>query len=494
MKMPDSTKKIVLKNLGVYLPRFRITGKVLSEAWHKPMGKGTKTVPNFDEDSLTMAVGASVKAVDNSGGSDKLDALYFASTTAPYDEKSSASLIAAAVDLPAGVRTMDFGGSLRSGTSALISAFEAVTAGRLSNIIVTASDSRFAEPGSDLEPMIGAGGAALIISDNAAEGALEVTDYETSAGDLTDYWRRNDDRYIHHSDLKYAMIYGATKTVVDTIKSFIEKTGRNLTEFHKIILSVPDGRSARTIAKQLKISPEQLQDNFVGQIGLVGSAQSFIMLTEAASISPAGSEILLANYGDGCDIICFKKLSKGPGGQPESIVSEALAGASELASYTKYLSYHNLIRDSTQNLTSEPFSSTILSYREESRNIRLHGKQCKNCSTIHTLDLSVCPHCSTHENFEDFKLKRTGTINTYTQEYYYPTPEPPVTMAVIDLEGGGRILAQMTDTDAGVVSVGMKVELTFRKLHQGAQFVNYCWKCRAVEIPVKTDAKSRGGS
>jgi 3-hydroxy-3-methylglutaryl CoA synthase len=492
--LPESTKKIALTNLGVYLPRFRITGKVLSEAWRKPMGKGTKTVPNFDEDSLTMAVGASVKAVDNSGGSDNLDALYFASTTAPYEEKSSASLIAAAVDLPAGVRTMDFGGSLRSGTSALISAFEAVTSGRLSNIVVAASDSRFAEPGSDLEPMIGSGGAALIVSEGPADNALEVTDYETNSGDLTDYWRRSDDKYIHHSDLKYAMIYGATKTVVDTIKSFTEKTGRNLTEFHKIILSVPDGRSARTIAKQLKISPEQLQDDFAGQIGLVGSAQPFIMLTEAASTSPDGSEILLANYGDGCDIICFKKVGKGPEGQAENNVSEAMAAASELASYTKYLSYHDLIRDSTQNLTSEPFSSTILSYREESRNIRLHGKQCKNCSTVHTLDLRVCPHCSAHENFEDYKLKRSGTINTYTQEYYYPTPEPPVTMAVIDLEGGGRILAQMTDTNPSNVSVGMKVELTFRKLHQGAQFVNYCWKCRPVKVPAKSDASGGGGS
>ncbi|UCH90040.1 MAG: OB-fold domain-containing protein, partial [Thermoplasmata archaeon] len=86
-------------------------------------------------------------------------------------------------------------------------------------------------------------------------------------------------------------------------------------------------------------------------------------------------------------------------------------------------------------------------------------------------------------------LSKRGIINTFTQEYYYPTPEPPVTMAVIDLDGGGRILAQMTDTDPKSVSIGLPVELTFRRLHQGGEFLNYCWKCR----PIGKSVKASGG-
>jgi uncharacterized OB-fold protein len=51
-------------------------------------------------------------------------------------------------------------------------------------------------------------------------------------------------------------------------------------------------------------------------------------------------------------------------------------------------------------------------------------------------------------------------------------------MAVIDLDGGGRYLSQMTDVEASEVKVGMKVEMTFRRLHEGGGFHNYCWKCR----------------
>jgi uncharacterized OB-fold protein len=36
----------------------------------------------------------------------------------------------------------------------------------------------------------------------------------------------------------------------------------------------------------------------------------------------------------------------------------------------------------------------------------------------------------------------------------------------------------MTDVEASEVKVGMKVEMTFRRLHEGGGFHNYCWKCR----------------
>ena len=59
---------------------------------------GERAVANYDEDSITMAVGA---AIDCLNGLDRnmVDGLYFASTTAPYLEKQSASIVAAALDL-----------------------------------------------------------------------------------------------------------------------------------------------------------------------------------------------------------------------------------------------------------------------------------------------------------------------------------------------------------------------------------------------------------
>ena len=82
---------------------------------------------------------------------------------------------------------------------------------------------------------------------------------------------------------------------------------------------------------------------------------------------------------------------------------------------------------------------------------------------------------------EDAKLAKAGTLQTYSQEYYYPTPEPPVNMLVIDLDDGSRYLTQMTDGKADDVKIGMRLELTFRRLHEGGGFHNYFWKAKPVD-------------
>jgi hydroxymethylglutaryl-CoA synthase len=51
-------------------------------------------------------------------------------------------------------------------------------------------------------------------------------------------------------------------------------------------------------------------------------------------------------------------------------------------------------------------------------------------------------------------------------------------MLVIDLEGGGRVYLQGTDTADGEIGVGTPVELTFRRLHEAGGNRNYFWKAR----------------
>jgi uncharacterized OB-fold protein len=53
-------------------------------------------------------------------------------------------------------------------------------------------------------------------------------------------------------------------------------------------------------------------------------------------------------------------------------------------------------------------------------------------------------------------------------------------MAVVDLEGGGRFLCQMTDVDPAAVEIGMEVELVLRRMREGSGDHYYYWKCRPV--------------
>ena len=109
--------------IGAYVPKYRLARSLFAQAWGSGGGPGERAVASYDEDTLSLAVNAAVDAI-NAHGRDGIDAVYFASTTAPYREKSSAALVTAAADLGTNIRTADFGGSLRSGAMALRAAIE----------------------------------------------------------------------------------------------------------------------------------------------------------------------------------------------------------------------------------------------------------------------------------------------------------------------------------------------------------------------------------
>ena len=132
--MTQSTRRVKRRATGIvatgaYIPKYRLPRSVIAAAWGGRSLGGERSVANYDEDSVTMAVEAArdcLLGMDRSG----IGGVYFASTTAPYQEKGCATLIATALDLPREVLTADFAHSLRSGTAALLAAGAAVTSGQ----------------------------------------------------------------------------------------------------------------------------------------------------------------------------------------------------------------------------------------------------------------------------------------------------------------------------------------------------------------------------
>ena len=84
------------------------------------------------------------------------------------------------------------------------------------------------------------------------------------------------------------------------------------------------------------------------------------------------------------------------------------------------------------------------------------------------------------DNFDDYKLPKRGIVFNYTKDHLIPGPIVPTVMVVVDLEGGGRFYSQLTDAGADEVRMGMEVEFTYRRFHEGGHMYNYFWKCRPV--------------
>ena len=86
-----------------------------------------------------------------------------------------------------------------------------------------------------------------------------------------------------------------------------------------------------------------------------------------------------------------------------------------------------------------------------------------------------------------------GTVATYTVDRLAYSPSPPVVFAVVDFDGGGRLPLEFTDVEPDGVTIGMRVEMTFRRLNTSDGIHNYFWKGRPVR-PDGTIHSRTGGS
>src|SRR3972149_3306025 len=142
-----------ITSVGVYLPVYRLQRDEIARMWAGRSAGGSRAVAGYDEDTVTMALAAVLDCLARGGRG--ADGLSLATTTAPYKEKQSAAIVAAAADLPEACHTADFTGSLRSAMIALKAAVDAVKAGSMDNVLVVASDSRPGAAKGALEQNLG---------------------------------------------------------------------------------------------------------------------------------------------------------------------------------------------------------------------------------------------------------------------------------------------------------------------------------------------------
>ena len=463
-----------LASFGAYVPLYRLARQRIGDAWGIPAVPGERAVANADEDSLTMAVAA---GLDCLAGIDQstIDGLFFATTTAPYSEKQSAGVIAAALDLRHDINTADFTGSLRAATTALRAAADAIDSGNARSILVTAADCRLGEPESMWEQLLGDGAGAVLVS---KEGPIAIQGAYSVAGEQVGPWRRAEDRYLRSFEAKAETQYGYAVGVVEAGKALMEKEGVTANDIAKAVITAADPRSHAGVGRALGFQPAQLQDTLFLSIGSPGAALVLMMLAGALEQAKAGEKLLVVNHGDGADALLLEvteEIAPAPGRKG---LFGHLFQKRDLPSYTTYAHFRRLME------RDEPVvgSSTVTYWRDAKHELNFHGGRCLNCGVIQCPLPRVCGECGVKDKFEEIKLTRKGNVFTYTLDHlvagqYLNTPVPRL---VIDLEGGGRVFLEMTDGDPQEVKVGLPVEVIFRCLHEGAHFHNYYWKCRPL--------------
>jgi hydroxymethylglutaryl-CoA synthase len=469
-----------ITSIGAYIPMYRLDREEIGRFWRTRGIGGEKAVAGYDEDTVTMAVAA---AQDCMGRSDKkVKGLYFASTSAPYKEKQNAAIIASVVDLDRRCATADFTNSLRAGTTAMKSALDAVKSGSADQVLVTASDHRTGAPKGRFEQVLGDGAAAIAIGSN--EVIADIEGGYSIFNEFTDVWRTEADRFVRSGDGRFIDDVGYLPTMEEAISKLMKTYSLSQRDFSKIVFSASDPRQHSDLAKKLGFEASQVQDPLFSQTGNAGTAGALIMLIAALEEANPGDRILFANYGDGSDAFVLRVTEAIVGIQTKPMMKDRLARKRTI-DYGTYLSWRDLVPLEASSLPERGEPSLASRWRERRVISPLFGVKCRKCGTpqMHPIGqtIRICVVCQSKDEFDDYKFSdKGGRLFTYAIDHLQPTKNPPGLNGVVDFDGGGRLICELTEYDNDQVKIGMPVEMTFRKLSQGKGIINYFWKAKPV--------------
>jgi uncharacterized OB-fold protein len=330
---------------------------------------------------------------------------------------------------------------------------------------------REAALGSPEEMQYSDAGAAVAVGTQNVIAELLAS--ATTNDDFFDSVRRDRDERVTSFASKFSSDYGYIAPVTRVVKEILAKAGKVSGEIAKFVVSSPDRRAHLQLAKKLGFNEKQLQDIGFEDGGLTGAAMPLALLSAALESAKPGDLIAVASFGNGADALLFRVTDQIQCYKPRVPLAAQKAVALDYASYTLYRKAREFFRSADQGLEI----SNVFYAKEEHQITRLHGSACRHCGMRQFPLAQVCVGCRKADALDEVALARTGTIYTFSEDTLYPSPLPPTVMAVVDLDGGGRIYCEVVDCLPSEVRIGMPVELTFRKLKEGGGLYHYYWKC-----------------
>ncbi len=107
-------------------------------------------------------------------------------------------------------------------------------------------------------------------------------------------------------------------------------------------------------------------------------------------------------------------------------------------------------------------------WRLQQQRYALVGEVCPHCEVKIFPPRDVCPNCA-GEAKTPYAFSGKGEVYSYTTVYDAPEgyeANTPYTVAIVKLEEGPLVTAQLTDVDNNKVAIGQKVEMVTRKLRE----------------------------
>ncbi len=481
---------IGITSYGAYIPRLRLERMAIFQAmgWFAPalmmVAQGERSMCNWDEDAITMAVAASRDCLCGQDRQ-KLDAVYLASTTQPFADRQNAGIISSALNLKDDLITADYTASQKASTTAMITALESVKSGERHNILVTAADRRETKAAYFYEMWFGDGAASLMVGDTDV-----VAEYRGSysvAHEFVDHYRGSDKKYDYVWEERWARDAGYGRIIPEVVNGLFEKLSLSMDDVDKLVYPCIFKGDHRKIAAQLGATSEKLVDNMHAVCGETGTAHPLVMFISALEKARPGDRILMIGFGQGANALLFEvteninRLAKRTG------VAGSLANKKTITNYLKWLKFRGLIQTEMGIRAEAPTqTATTVLWRKNKMILGLVGGKCKRCGTpqFPKMDICVNPECGAFHSLEDYEFADVpARVKTFTADMLSVSVDPPAIYGMVQFEGGGRLIADFTDCELDDIKVGLPVQMAFKRKGVDPErgFVNYFWK--AVPLP-----------
>ncbi|MFN7151163.1 MAG: OB-fold domain-containing protein [Microthrixaceae bacterium] len=471
-----------------YLPHWRLQRSAIAEVLGSGAGKGSRSVASYDEDSLTMAVEAARGVLG--AVSSRPSALWFSTTSPTYVEKTNATIAHAALRLDGDVLAADAAAGLRGTAAALRSALHSTDPA----VLVVAGDVRTGPASSSDESNGGDAGAALLVGsdDGPDELVAEYLGGASATREFLDRWRVPGEIRTRGWEERFGE-QRSTALASQAWDSALKDAGVDADQVSTVAISSSQARAGAGLAKRLGAAGIDVADTLAADVGFTGAAHPALLLARLLESATPGQVVALVSMADGADVFLFRVtdavLARRDAGHGVS-VEQQLATTDATLSYAKYLQWRGVLPVQPPNRPEPARMSASAAERRLDWKYGFVGSRDRESDALHLPPARVSFVGGNVDDMDPAPMADVpATVATFTVDSLAYSPSPPVVFAVADFEGGGRLPVELTDVRPPDVSIGMTVEMTFRRLNTSDGIANYFWKARPVRstAPATTD-------
>jgi len=455
-----------------YLPGYRLQRGEIAAAIGSS-ARGVRCVAGYDEDSTTLGVAAALPAVR--GREPAVGSVWFATTDPVYADKTNATAIHAALDLPPDIIAADLGASLRSGIAALL------VAARDGGLAVLAD--RRGGPAGGADERDGADAAAAFLFGEQDPLARILATASVTA-EFIDRWRApgtpdgatweerfGEQRYTELADQLLTRLAGSGSE---------SGSGIELGDIQRFAVAGSNARAVRSVAKIVQqATGAQLEgDGLTDAIGHAGAAQPGLALADLLDAAKPGETLLLISLADGADALVLKATEAIAADRGEPLRAQVDRGVT--VGYPQYLLWRERLAAERPRRPDPDRPSAPFAWRNRRYKLSMTGGRCGKCGAVQFPLPSICYQCHAADDFEPVPAAgKTARIVTFTVDRLAYSPSPPLVSAIVAFAGGGRLQCELTDV-RGPIRVGDEVVPTFRRGATVGGIRNYLWKARPI--------------